>query len=133
MPFIPEDTYAALEYLDLAPDQDNAVSAALSSLEARSENFVVEVQQILEQIGVVDATFFVETGSTNFALKQADVLVYEQKQRIVGLLMQKMGLVKRLGKLLSIAPDLEYLEQFLKMLDVRNMGFINPTAKLKRS
>lgn len=133
MPFIPEDTYTALECLNLAPDWDSAVSTALSQLEERSESFVLEVQQILVQVAQVNATFLVETGSTNFALMQADVLRYEQNQRIVGMLIQKIGLVKRLALLLSIEPDTNYLEQMLRMLGVQHTSFINPNAKLKRS
>ncbi len=132
MPFTLEDTYTALKCLNLAPDDDIAVSQALLRLEQKSETLVEEVKNILTHVQVLDEAFTSETGSTNFALKQVDVLVYEQKQRTVGLLLQKLNLLQRLGTLLLIAPKVEHIHQMLRMLDVKHTNPVYPNARLLR-
>jgi hypothetical protein len=113
-----ELSWKVVKYLNLAPSSTEAVNRSLTILEESSTYPVQEIREILAKLEGLEATLAEESENVNFALVKADVLGYDQKMRVAGILLSQSGLIQRLGKIVGVAPDLSVTNQFLRALSV---------------
>lgn len=123
MPFSREEAAQILDLLQLPPSQFHLVQTALEKLEQQSEFFVGAVRQIVTDLKANQKNYLEQTGSPNFGIVQADVLSYEVKSKILGILLQSYTLIKKLATYLEITPNIEALEG-----NFRALGGKLPTA-----
>lgn len=113
-----ELTWKVVKYLNLEFSFTEAIARQLNILAETSTYAIKEVEGAIANLESLEITLAEESGNVNFALVRADVLTYDQKMRVVGILMGQATLIQRLGKLMGVKPDLTAIRQFCGVLGV---------------
>lgn len=117
MPFSRGDIFKIIIRLGLNITDYQIVSGKINQLELISELIVGKIQEILENLDALDKQLSEVCSTPNFAIIQADVLQYGNKQKPYGILMEMLRLTQILGKLIGIEPNLSLINEQLALVD----------------
>jgi len=113
-----ELNWQLLKAMNLSPAYTEEIRYKLVVLSEQSTYAIEEIRSILASLDSLNTTLATEAGNVNFALVRADVLGYEQKQRVTGILMLQVKAIQRLGIIFSIKPNLTDIVNFCNVLGV---------------
>jgi hypothetical protein len=127
------DLMRIVKYLGYSPIDIAQVRSQMRWLEELSGDFVERAREILDNLDIIDNAISTEFGSPNYALLQADVLKYAQDGRAKGMLLRKWELVRSLGQILDLFPNLIPLEDTMEAIGIELPRCQPITATLESS
>jgi len=113
---IDELAWQICTHLNLGVERIPPVTSTLGLLSDTSIFVMAEVRTLVAKLDSLEITLAEESGSTNFGLISVDVLLYDQKQKIAGILASQAAAIGRLGKIVGEIPDLSILNEFRTVL-----------------
>lgn len=116
MPFSRNDNFRIIIRLGLKISDYEIVSNKINKLELISELIVGKIQEILEKLDELDRQLTEVCATPNFAIIQADVLTYGEKQKPYGILMEMLRNTQILGDLIEINPNLSLINDQLALV-----------------
>jgi len=112
-------------HLNLGVERIPAVTSTLGLLSDTSIYVFAEVRALVAKLDSLEITLTEESGSTNFGLISVDVLLFDQKQKVAGILASQASAIGRLGKILGETPDLSTLNGFCAILGINlSRGYV---------
>jgi hypothetical protein len=113
MPFATGDNIRIMSALRLTANDLTAIDSAMAIAEP-SKPLLTKIQSLLTEIEETEELLKVELNNPNFALVQADVLTWQgDGSRGLGYNMTLYKLIKQLGSLLNLTPNLSMEEAIL--------------------
>ena len=112
-------------HLNLGIERIPAVTSRLGFLSDTSIHAMSEVRALIANLDSLETTLAEESGSVNFGLISVDVLLFDQKQKVAGILASQAAAIGRLGKIMGETPDLSILNEFRTVLGLhRGSGYV---------
>jgi hypothetical protein len=131
--FLLDDAYLVIGALGVLPLPANAESI-LTSLNTAASNSTVlsdRIEADLAELLNLDVVLATEMGTGDYAISKIDVISFEVKERIKGILFRYQMLATRLATALDILSlvDLKWIDRLLSSLDVTNAGIETITLR----